>query len=119
MHSYLVSIQQIRPYPNNSKAELNIRKTGKKYCIMIFIKRRYLSKPCIFYKPEGNDILILIFLVLLAILTGILMILIGISLLIFDQIPVLNFAIILAFFGLTLFVLFYVRSIAEKKQLIG
>jgi hypothetical protein len=71
------------------------------------------------YKPEGNDILILIFLVLLAILTGILMILIGISLLIFDQIPVLNFAIILAFFGLTLFVLFYVRSIAEKKQLIG
>ncbi|KAF5086384.1 hypothetical protein DSECCO2_60180 [anaerobic digester metagenome] len=71
------------------------------------------------YKPEGNDILILIFLVFLAILTGILMILIGMSLLIFDQMPVLNFAIILAFFGLTLFVLFYVRSIAEKKQLIG
>ena len=69
-------------------------------------------------KPEGKDILLLIFLLVLAVLTAILMILVGVLILIIDQIPGVNFAISLAFFGLTLFVLFYVRSIAEKKQLI-
>ncbi|MFA5295340.1 MAG: hypothetical protein WC382_07485 [Methanoregulaceae archaeon] len=69
-------------------------------------------------KPEGNDIRLMIFLLVLALLTAILMILFGISLLIENLIPGIGIAIILICFGLSQFVLQYVLSIAVKKNLI-
>lgn len=69
-------------------------------------------------EPEGKDLHLLLLLLVLAFLTAILMILIGIAMLIIDHIPGIALAIFLAGFGLTLFALFYVRSVAEKKHLL-
>lgn len=69
-------------------------------------------------KPEGKDLHLLLLVLALALLTAILMILIGVAMLIIDRIPGIAFAIFLAGFGLTLFALFYVLSLAERKHLL-
>lgn len=69
-------------------------------------------------KPEGKDLHLLLLLLALAFLTAILMILIGVAMLIIDRIPGIALAIFLAGFGLTLFALFYVLSLAERKHLL-
>ena len=47
------------------------------------------------------------------------MILIGVAMLIIDRIPGIAFAIFLAGFGLTLFALFYVLALVERKHLLN
>lgn len=69
-------------------------------------------------KPEGKDLYLLLLLLVLAFLTAILMILIGVAMLIIERIPGITFAIFLAGFGLTLFALFYVMSLAQRKHLL-
>ncbi len=69
-------------------------------------------------KPEGKDLRLMIFLLILAILTAILMILFGVSLLIENLVPGMSIAIILICFGLSQLVLQYVLSLAVKKKLI-
>ena len=70
-------------------------------------------------KPEGKDLRLIIVLLVLALLTAILMIIFGISLLIENLIPGIGIAIILICFGLSQLVLQYVQSLAVKKKLIG
>jgi hypothetical protein len=69
-------------------------------------------------KPEGKDLQLMIVLLILALLTAILMILFGVSLLIENLIPGISIAIILICFGLSQLVLQYVLSLAVKKKLI-
>lgn len=69
-------------------------------------------------KPEGKDLHLLLLLLVLAFLTAILMILIGVAMLIIDRIPGIALAIFLAAFGLILFALFYVLSLAQRKHLV-
>lgn len=69
-------------------------------------------------KPEGKDLQLMIFLLVLALLTAILMILFGASLLIENLITGIDIAIILICFGLSQLVLQYVLSLAVRKNLI-
>ena len=69
-------------------------------------------------KPEGNDLRLLILLLALAVLTAILMIIIGLAMLFNDLIPGMSLAIYLICFGLTLFALFNVQSCARRKHLL-
>lgn len=70
-------------------------------------------------KPEGKDLHLMKLLLVLALLTAILMILFGASLLIENLIPGIGIAIILICFGLSQLVLQYVLSLAVRKNLIG
>lgn len=69
-------------------------------------------------QPKGNDLLLLILLLALAVLTAILMIIVGVAILLNDLIPGISLAIFLIFFGLTLFALFNVQSCVRRKHLL-
>ncbi len=95
---------------------------GGIYLIYTLIRDIFRPKPTSDVpvpKPEGKDLSLLLLVLALAFLTAILMILIGVAMLIIDRIPGIALAIFLAGFGLTLFVLFYVLALAERKHLLG
>jgi hypothetical protein len=67
---------------------------------------------------KRKDIILLILLLILAILTAVLMIIIGISIIFITRVHGIAFAMCLISFGLILFLLYYLRSLAERKNLI-
>lgn len=94
---------------------------GGLYLLYTLIHNLLLSKPTSeepAKKPEGKDLQLLIVLLALAVLTAILMIIIGVAMLFNTLIPGMSLAIILICFGLTLFVLFSVQSCARRKHLV-
>ncbi len=91
---------------------------GGFYLLYTLVRPKQKSEVAV-KKPEGKDLRLMIFLLVLAILTAILMIIFGVSLLIENLIPGISIAIILICFGLSQFVLQYVLSLAMKKKLIG
>ena len=95
--------------------------TGGLYLLYTLIHNLIRSKPASEVhakKPEGNDLRLLILLLALAVLTAILMIIIGVVMLFDNLIPGMTLAFFLICFGLTLFALFNVQSRARRKHLV-
>ena len=83
---------------------------------IIFRLNRNTEKPAL--KPKGKNLYLLLSLLFLAIVTAVLMIVFGLSMVITNLIPGMILAYILICFGISQFFLLYVLSLAKKKHLI-